>query len=50
MGLKPFVDTEIRSSIMGVPVFINQETIAYVIGKASEGNFKDELDNNKKSP
>jgi len=39
MGLKPFVDTEIRSSIMGVPIFINQETIAYVIGRTSEGNF-----------
>jgi len=24
MGLEPFVDTEIKSSIMGVPVFINQ--------------------------
>jgi len=50
MGLEPFVATEIRSSIMGVPVFINQEIIAYVIGKASEGNYKDGLDNNKKSP
>jgi len=50
MGLEPFVDTEIRSSIMGVPVFINQEIIANVIGRASEGNFKDGLDNNKKSP
>jgi len=50
MGLEPFVDTEIRSSIVGVPVFINQEIIAYVIGKAFEGNFKDGLDNNKKSP
>jgi len=50
MGLEPFVDTEIRSSIMGVPIFINQETIAYVIGRTSEGSFKDGLDNNKKSP
>jgi len=49
MGLELFVATEIRSSIMGVPVFINQETIAYVIGRASEGNYKDGLDNNKKS-
>jgi len=49
MGLEPFMDTEIRSSIMRVPVFINQETIAYVLGRASEGNFKDGLDNNKKS-
>jgi len=50
MGLEPFVAKEIRSSIIGVPIFINQETIAYVIGRASEGNYKDGLDNNKKSP
>jgi len=50
MRFEPFVETEIRSSIMGVPVFINQEIISYVIGRASEGNFKDGLDNNKKSP
>jgi len=50
MGLEPFVATEIRASIMGVPVFINQEIIAYVIWRASKGNFKEGLDNNKKSP
>jgi len=50
MGLEPFVDIEIRSSIMGIPVFISQDVIAYVIRRASEGNFKDGLDNNKKSP
>jgi len=33
-----------------VPIFINQEIISYVIGRASEGAFKDGLDNNKKSP
>jgi len=49
MGLEPFTCTEIRSSIMGVPVFISQEVIAYVIRIASEGSFKDGLDNNKKS-
>jgi len=50
MGLEPFTCTEIRSSIMGVPVFISQEVIVYVIKRASEGSFKDGLDNNKKSP
>jgi len=50
MGLEPFVDTKIRSSVMGIPVFISQDVIAYVIRRASEGNFKDGLDNNKKSP
>jgi len=50
IGLEPFVDTEIRSSIMGIPVFISQDVIAYVIRRAFEGNFKDGLDNKKKSP
>ena len=50
MGLEPFVDTEIKSSIMGIPVFISQAVIACVIRRASEGSFKDGLDNNKKSP
>jgi len=49
MGLESFVDTETGLSIMGIPVFISQ-VIAYVIRRASEGNFKDGLDNNKKSP
>jgi len=50
MGLEPFVDTEIRSSIIGIPVFISQNVIVYVIRRAFEANFKDGLDNNKKSP
>jgi hypothetical protein len=50
MGLEPFTCTEIRSSIMGIPVFISQEVIAYVIRRLSEGSFKDGLDNNKNSP
>jgi len=50
MGLEPFVDTEIRSSIMGIPFFISQVVIAYVIRRASEGSYKDGMDNNKKSP
>jgi len=50
MSLEPFVDLEIRSSIMRIPVFISQAVISYVMRRASEGNFKDSLDNNKKSP
>jgi len=50
MGLEPFTCTEIRSSIMGISVFIYQEVIAYVIRRDSEGSFKDGLDNNKKIP
>jgi len=47
MGLDPFIDTEIRSSIMGVPVFISQDIIVYLIRRASEGSFKGGMDNNK---
>jgi len=50
MGLEPFTCTEIKSSIIGVPTFIFQKVIAYVIRRASEGSFKDGLGNNKKSP
>jgi len=50
MSLEPFTCTEIRSSSMGIPVFISQEVIAYVIMKASDGSFKNGLENNKKSP
>jgi len=50
MGLEPFISTDIRSSVMGIPVNISQDVIAYVIRRASEGSFKDGLDNNKKSP
>jgi hypothetical protein len=50
MGLEPFTCTEIRSSIMGIPVFISQEVIVYVFRRSSEGSFKDGPDNNKKSP
>jgi len=50
MGLEPFISTEIRSSVMGIHVYISQDVIAYVIRIASGGNFKDGLDTNKKSP
>jgi len=50
MSLEQFVDPEIRSSIMGIPVFIPQAVIAYVIRRAFEGSFTDALENNKKSP
>jgi len=35
---------------MGISVFISQAVISYVMSRASEGNYKDGLDNNKKSP
>jgi len=50
MGLEPFRCTEIRSSIMGIPVFILEATISWVIRRASEGKFVNGLDNSKTSP
>jgi hypothetical protein len=50
MGLEPFTVTEIRSSIMGIPVFISQEAIAFVIRRPSGGSFTDGIDNSKNSP
>jgi len=50
MSLEPFIVTEIRSSIMGISVFISKEQIAWVIRRASEGRFVSGLDNNKTSP
>jgi len=47
MGLELFTVTEIRSSIMGILVFILEEQIAWVIRRASEGRYVSGLDNNK---
>ena len=49
MGLEPFKCTEIRSSIMGIPVFISEASISWVIRRASEGKFVSGLDNGKTS-
>jgi len=50
MGLEPFIVTEIRSSILGISVFISEEQISWVIRRASEGRYVSGLDNNKTSP
>jgi len=50
IGLKPFRCTEIRSSIMGIPVYISEASITWVIRRASKGKFVNGLDNNKTSP
>jgi len=41
---------EIRSSIMGIFVFISEVSISWVIRRASEGKFVSGLDNSKTSP
>jgi len=50
MGLELFTCTEIRSSIMGIPVFISENAIAFVITRASEGSYKGGIRNSKTSP
>jgi len=40
MGLEPFIGTEIRSSVLGIPIYISQDVIAFVIRRASEGSFR----------
>jgi len=50
MGLEPFTCIEIRSSIMGIPVFISENAIAFVIIRASEGSYKGGIRNSKTSP
>jgi len=50
LGLKPFTCTEIRSSIMGIPITISEEIIARAIRRTAKGSFKEGLNNNKKSP
>jgi len=50
MGLEPFTCTDIRSSIMGIPVFISERVISWLIRRAFEGRFLSGLVNNKTSP
>jgi len=50
MSLELFRCTEIRSSIMGIPVFISEEIISFVLRRPSEGNYKGGVGNNKTSP
>jgi len=50
MGLEPFKGAEIRSSVMGVPVVISEEIIAYVIGVEASGQYSGiEIPNPKNS-
>jgi len=49
MGLEPFRQEEIRSSIMGLSVVISVDTIAGAIRRASEGRFVYGLNSKKSS-
>jgi hypothetical protein len=48
--LEPFRCTEIRSSIMGIPVFISEEIISFVLRRPSEGSYKGGIGNSKTNP
>ncbi|KEH29880.1 hypothetical protein MTR_4g053915 [Medicago truncatula] len=50
MGLEPFSQTQIRSSIMGVPVCITEDVIAFVLRRPVEGEYKAGITKPKDSP
>ncbi|RHN51705.1 hypothetical protein MtrunA17_Chr6g0471791 [Medicago truncatula] len=50
MGLEPFLKTEIRSSIMGIPVNISEDVIAFVLRRPATGEYKVGITKVKNSP
>ncbi|RHN51409.1 hypothetical protein MtrunA17_Chr6g0468231 [Medicago truncatula] len=50
MGFKPFEGTEIRSSIMGIPVHISEDIIAFVLRRPAKGTYRYGIKNVKTSP
>jgi hypothetical protein len=51
MGLEPFICVEIRSNVMGIPVFISEWAIATVLRRDSSGKYDgSEIPNPKTSP
>ncbi|RHN78894.1 hypothetical protein MtrunA17_Chr1g0170921 [Medicago truncatula] len=50
MGLEPFVQTEIRSSIMGIPIHISEQVLAYVLRRPAHGSYVGGIQNTKDSP
>jgi hypothetical protein len=51
MGLEPFKCVEIRSNIMGIPVFISEEAIDFVPKRDASGKYAgSEIPDPKKSP
>jgi len=47
LGLKPFICTKIRSSIMGIPITISEEVIARAIRREAEGSYEEGLKGKK---
>jgi hypothetical protein len=50
MGLEPFTSTEIRLSVMGIPVFISKGIISCVIKRDATWTYKGWISNPKTSP
>ncbi|AES75651.1 hypothetical protein MTR_6g052660 [Medicago truncatula] len=50
MGLEPFSGTEIRSSVMGIPVHITEDVIAFVLRRPATGEYKAGITKVKDSP
>ncbi|KEH15894.1 hypothetical protein MTR_0454s0020 [Medicago truncatula] len=50
MGLETFSKTQIRSSIMGIRVWITEDTIAFVIRRPAEGEHEAGISKPKDSP
>ncbi|KEH26193.1 hypothetical protein MTR_6g047410 [Medicago truncatula] len=50
MGLEPYSGMQIRSSIMGIPVCINEEVVAYVLRRPATGDYKAGITIVKDSP
>lgn len=48
--MKPFTCTDIRSSIMGIPITITKEVSAKAIRRTTDGSFEEGMDKNKTSP
>ncbi|RHN52289.1 hypothetical protein MtrunA17_Chr6g0478901 [Medicago truncatula] len=50
MGLETFSKTQIRSSIMGMPVWITEDVIAFVLRRPAEGDHEAGISKPKHSP
>lgn len=50
MGLEPFSQPEIKSSIMGIPVRITEDVITFVLRRPVEGEYKAGITKVKESP
>jgi hypothetical protein len=50
VGLQPFRCTKIRSNVMGIPVFISEEAIDFVLRRDASVKYAGEISNPKTIP